>query len=435
MSDSQIWLEGPFPKADPLAGVVAEVGPEIAAALGLPPAPDVSADDDPGRVALPAFPASAWRGLFSEYRAAMESATEASDGFHFAALWARCAVALGRRVHFSYGMNLYPNVYLLCFGPTGDRKTTATRRAAELGGPCKIIRGAGSGEGLADEFADAGPVEGLLLYAEEFSQVLRPGRWDGATLIPFLTNCFDCPEQFEMRFRKSPVKLERPTPSMLGGTTPDWFWQDFRIRDFQGGFGNRIFFFTGRQKADIPLPETPRLDAVSAAVGELAQSRSCEAQLDATARELWTEFYRAWRREESKRDPLLKDAVQRIPAYVLKLAMLYAASEKTLPEITGDQLTAAILVGRYGEKCVKELLSLQNSGTNVRKELERRILTYVDGQPGDRTKKRDIYRALARHYSDAEAFNRAFESLVRAGELFTKTAGKGSVDVSKEPLE
>jgi len=96
-------------------------------------------------------------------------------------------------------------------------------------------------------------------------------------------------------------------------------------------------------------------------------------------------------------------------------------------------LTAAILVGRFGEKCIAELLSLQNAGTNPTKELERRILDFVRFQPGRTTLKRQVYKALWRHYSTAEGFNRAFESLVRAGELFTAPMPRGAVLVSLEP--
>ncbi|MGO9604419.1 MAG: hypothetical protein ACLQAT_13670, partial [Candidatus Binataceae bacterium] len=92
----------------------------------------------------PSFPKAAWRGPFAEYREAMAHATEASDVFHFAAFWARGAVALGRTVHFPYGSTIYPNVYIVGFGPTGDRKTTAMRKAWEIGGRIKIIHGAGS---------------------------------------------------------------------------------------------------------------------------------------------------------------------------------------------------------------------------------------------------------------------------------------------------
>jgi hypothetical protein len=383
----------------------------------------------------PAFPKAAWRGPFADYRDAMAQATEASDVFHFATLWARGAVALGRTVHFPYGSTIYPNVFLVGFGPSGDRKTTAMRKAEEIGGRLKVIRGGGSGEGIADEFASAEPGQGLLIYAEEFSQILRPGRWEGATLIPFLTQCFDCPERFEMKYRKNPINLEHPTPSLLAATTPDWFWQDFNLRDFQGGFGNRLFFLTGPRKAPIPLPEAPDLSKASLAINDLSRIKPCQAVLAPDAGALWQQFYYAWDADEATRDPLLLAATRRIPSYVLKLSMLYAVFEGSLPKITLEQLKAAIQVGRYGETCVREMLALQNAGTNPKKELERRILAFVGAPLGRVTTKREIYKRLWRHYSDAEAFNRAFVSLLRAGELFTKSAGHGSILVSAEPLE
>jgi hypothetical protein len=383
----------------------------------------------------PAFPKAAWRGPFAAYRDAMARATEASEVFHFATLWARGAVALGRTVHFPYGSMIYPNVFLVGFGPTGDRKTTAMRNTENIGARLKMISGGGSGEGIADNFASAEPGQGLLIYAEEFSQVLRPGRWEGATLIPFLTQCFDCPERYEMKYRKNPIDLERPTPSLLAGTTPDWFWQDFRLRDFQGGFGNRLFFLTGQRKEPIPLPDIPVLSNASQAIDSLSRIAPCQAELAPDACALWEQFYRAWDADEATRDPLLLAAAKRIPAYVLKLAMLYAAFEATLPKIALDQLKAAIQVGRFGEACVRELLALQNAGTNPKKELERRILAFVGAQPRGVTTKREIYKRLWRHYSDTEAFNRVFESLARAGELFPKSGVRGTVLVSLEPMD
>jgi hypothetical protein len=123
----------------------------------------------------------------------------------------------------------------------------------------------------------------------------------------------------------------------------------------------------------------------------------CEARFEEKSRALWEKFYCAWDAEESRRDPLLLAVVKRIPAYILKLAMGYAALEGTLPEITCEQLTAAILVGRYGENCAKELLSLQNSGTNPRKELERRILALVDAGRGGITKRETRTTHPSRH--------------------------------------
>jgi len=395
-----------------------------------------STEEENKRAGVPDFPEAAWRGIFDDYRKANERATEASDVFHFGSLWARAAASLGRRVHFSLGMDIYPNVYMVNYGPTGDRKTTATRQATGLGNGIKVISGGGSGEGLADAFGKLEAGQGALIHAEELSQILRPGRWEGSTLLPMLTQCFDCPERYEMNFRKAGVALERPTPNLLAGVTPEWFWRDFRAVEFQGGFGNRLFFLTGSPKECMPRPERPELSSIIRAVEGLADVEECRARFDDSAGELWDKFYRAWHRAEMKSDAdsLYHVAVKRIPAYVLKLAMLYAASEGTLPEIHADQLSAAILVGQHGAKCAEELLSLQHTGTSARKELERRILAYMQCQKV--TMRRHVLRALQRHYKDVEEFNRALDSLVKAEELFVKRPiGKGPTWVSTEELE
>lgn len=372
-----------------------------------------------------ALPDAAWRGVFGEYRKAMREATEAADEFHFSTLLVRAGMTLGRRVWFNYGMKVYPNFYVLNFGPTGDKKTTAQRYLDGLGRmTVKVISGAGSGEALADEFQSVSAGEPCLICLEEFSELMRRGRWEGATVLPFLTTCFDCPPKYELRFRKSPVVIDEPTPNLIAGTTPEWFWQGFRLSDFQGGFGNRLLFFTGGRKNPIPLPSEPGLKLVSAAIDALASVPSGKARYTPEAEKLWRDFYRAWDPAQQKRDPMLRVAVERIPSYTLKIGMVYAGFEGTLPEITHAQLAAAILVGDFCAKCAEELLSLQNAGTNPAKELERRILAYVTQHPG--TTQRQVYKALHRHYSDTERFWRSLRALLNAGMLLAESKGKGS---------
>lgn len=383
-----------------------------------------------------AFPESAWRGIFAGYREAMRDATEASDVFHFATLWARIATALGRKIWFSYGLTLYPNVYLLVFGPTNDRKTTAIRGLERLGGEqIHVIRGSGSGEGIADDFEKVEPGNSVLVFSEEFAGVLRRGRWDGATLLPFLTECFDCPPKYELKFRKKPVAVDEPTPCMLAATTPDWFWRDARPTDFAGGFGNRIFYLTGPRKNPIPLPTAPELRSVSRAVDALSEIKPQQVILTKQAATLWRDFYMSWDADRTDRTELLESAVARIPSYILKLSMAYAATEDTLPQINLDQLSAAIQVGHYGLVCARELLSLQNAGSNPVRELEKQIVALVGRQPDRKTTKRTVYKSLHRHYSSTEQFNRAFDSLVKAGELFTKPMPRGGLLVSDGPIK
>jgi hypothetical protein len=381
--------------------------------------------------ALPKFPDAAWRGRFADYRDEMRRCSEASDAYHFLAFWAAAGNVLGRRVYFPYGIRLYANVYAIGFGPSGDFKTSALRRAAEMteGVGVRVVRGIGSGEGITEGLGE----EPTLFSLDEFSSLLRQGKWDGSTLLPVLAEVFDCPEKFEREYRKKPISLQRPVCSILAGTTEAWFWRDVREIDFEGGYGNRIIYLTGPPNEPMSLPGIPNLQFAIAALTELKALPQQEACLDLKAARMWERFYPAWRKKQFS--PLERVATKRIPAYVLKLAMTYAALEGTLPEIQADQLKAALLVGNYAVKCVRQLIGERFSGANAFRELEKRILDKVTSASQRTITKRNLYRALARHYQNAEQFNRVFESMVRAGLLFTKSLGHGRVNVSTEPLD
>jgi hypothetical protein len=74
-------------------------------------------------------------------------------------------------------------------------------------------------------------------------------------------------------------------------------------------------------------------------------------------------------------------------------------------------------------------------GTNAHRELEKRVLAAVSRAPGCITTKREIRRALARHHQNAEQFNRVFDSLVRAGDLYTRPEAHSRVLVSSQPFD
>lgn len=367
--------------------------------------------------AVPKFPDAAWRGRFADYRDEMRRCSEASDAYHFLAFWAAAGNVLGRRVYFPYGIRLYANVYAIGFGPSGDFKTSALRRAAEMteSAGVRVVRGIGSGEGIAEGLGE----EPTLFSLDEFSNLLRQGKWDGSTLLPTLTEIFDCPESYEREYRKKPISLQRPVCSILAGTTEAWFWRDVREIDFEGGYGNRIIYLTGLPNEPMSLPGIPNLQFAIAALKELKALPQQEACLEPKAARMWERFYPAWRKKQFS--SLERVATKRIPAYVLKLAMTYAALEGTLPEIQAEQLKAALLVGNYAVKCVRQLIGERFSGANAFRELEKRIMDRVSRAPSSTLTKRNLYRALWRHYQNAEQFNRVFDSMVRAGSLYIKS--------------
>jgi hypothetical protein len=246
-----------------------------------------------------------------------------------------------------------------------------------------------------------------------------------------LTEIFDSPERFERKYRKNPISLDRPVCSVLAGTTGAWFWRDVREIDFEGGFGNRFLFLTGPPNGPVPRPGIPDLAFAVRTIQTLKSLPEHQAVLEAKAEGLWDRFYLAWRRE--RLSPLETAATKRIPAYALKLAMVYAALEETIPVIAAEQLSAAILVAGYAARCVRLLIGERYAGANAHRELEERILAVVSRERGCMNK-RELHRVLARHFQNSEQFNRVFDSMVRAGEIYARPESHGRVLVSTQPF-
>jgi hypothetical protein len=372
--------------------------------------------------APPLFPRQAWRGVFERYRAAVSGKSEAAEAYHFVALWSVCGAALERKIWIPYFHKVYPNTYLVCIGPTADHKTSAERLAvaqAEAAGQ-RTIRGGGSGEGIAEEL-QPGP---CLVFMEEISTLLRAQRWEGATLGPMLTEVFDCPDRYERRYRKNPINVERPTLSLLSASTPEWFWRDAREVDLEGGLGNRLLFFDGIPKDSVPFPGLVDVDFIGELRKVLAGTPETEAHLTDQAKALWERFYHAWRKRSQKLEPLEAAMTKRLDVYTLKLALLYARLEGTLPWIDEDQLTAAILVTNYAAGAVKRLIDLRRAGSNPAKDLESRIVMAVKNTKTLPTSRRYLHQSLSRYARSAQEFNKAFEAVERADLIRTERDGR-----------
>jgi hypothetical protein len=315
------------------------------------------------------------------------------------------------------GMEIYPNVAVAVYGATGDGKTTATRhgidRLQHLDDHVGVLRGSGSGEGVVDWLKDAKASH--LWYAEEYSEILIRAGWDGATLKSVITSLFDCPPAFELKFKKDKVAtvIPEPTLSLLVCTTPATFWRHLREEDMEAGFGNRWIYLRGEKRPTISRPTRPDstlLVPVEATLARLITIPPTECRFSRDAEILWDEFFLAW--DAERWSELTALAAKRIPQYVLKLGMLYAALEGTLPELTADQLTAAILVGNYAVGCTDYLMRDARPG-GFRSRLENRILGVLADAPLPTYRiKRQVGGGVS-----VEDVDRAIRVFERAGEI------------------
>jgi hypothetical protein len=366
---------------------------------------------------LPTFPEMAWRGIFADYRDIMRATTEASDVAHFATLWAAASVNLGRRVSMYAGDEIFPNSYLLFFGSTGDKKTTAARRIFShnlLHVSVQVVRNAGSPEGMLDALQQTALAPAVYLcFFEEISTLLKHGRWQGSTLLEFFTETFDCPPVYRPAYRNSKAEINQPTPSVLAGTTAEWFWKNAQAEDFHGGFGNRMIYLTGSRKPPLPSPaqvDESKIEPLRSRLHSLATTPQTTAAFSPPAKRLFDGFYVDW--ERADRSGLYAAAVKRIPVYVRKLAMVYAACEETLPEVTCDQTAASIAIGKFAAECTRVLVDLKSSQARPEGEFEQRVLSWLEKHDGSR--KREMQQTLSKYAGSCEVFNRAVDNLVRA---------------------
>ena len=196
------------------------------------------------------------------------------------------------------------------------------------------------------------------------------------------------------------------------------------MRTSMGGLETGFFLLSGNKKEPLPQPTEPNqviLDQIRKHFIALSQLEPAKFSFSPEANELWSKHYLEW--EKADRSPLLAAAVKRIPVYVRKLVLAYAADEGTGPMITFEQLRAAIAVGKHAEKCTAHLLALQTQTQSPVAELEERFVRWVENHPGERV--RYMQQTLSKHTSGAELFNKILKNLIFADRLVIRDDGDG----------
>jgi len=397
--------------------------------------------------AAPQLPPEAWLPPFALYREAVADSTEASDEDHFFSLAAVAGCYLGRRVGVFYGRLIHPTLYVALIGPTGDKKTTAQRRAIEVGDMLRLARlGAiGSSEGLIDWLAtlEMAPEHllafsewrkstgaepwtplcpehrrGLLVLEELATLLLKAANEATSSLISVLTGLYDQPDFYNPQLRGRKVLAERPTLGLLAASTAAWVETYLKASDVAGGFANRFCWVTGPAKPAKPRPPRPdvgKLGAVAEAI-EAAYHRwdaGTVFDFSPAADKLWAVFYTDWTARARADSGPTAELTRRTPEHAVKLALLYAALGLKGPVIEEEHMAAAVKVAAYLEASTRHALGEGGlGGVSVQKQAENRILALLADGP---MKRRDLQNRLHTRRWTARDFNSALEALLKAG--------------------
>jgi hypothetical protein len=375
---------------------------------------------------LPALPESAWTDWARTWRDTVRRSTEAADEFHYLALLTVLGITVGRRICVSAGRPVYPNVYAMLVGPTGDRKSTAADLALSLLPPAsevQFLNGVGSQEGLMELMAAAQQSQ-TLLYVDEMAALLKKARRESSgCLIEFITEIFHSPDFKTHATRSRSIHLNKPTLGILGCSTPTWLEAALDQEDVLGGFTNRFVYVTASPKPDLPLPDPPEAQGVAELRGRIAallQMPPRQLQWEAGARAQWDDFYVEWRRSLNQLGEHASALLRRCDLYILKFASLAAAMDGT-PAIQSHHLQPAIELGRFLAGCAYQILGglgeprdsrleqlievklAADNGSMRRKQLRQAIGGRVTGQNLDRVLAAMERNGIIRQFEDTAA--------------------------------
>ena len=376
------------------------------------------------------FPEICLRGTFRDYVSLWEE-HEGAEVFDFVACLAAYGIAIGRRAYVVYGRNVYPNIWAVLYGPTNvSKKSTAISRgvdlALEVDPGVQRLGALLSPEGLLQALGHkAGDPsrsrQRAVLELEEFRALLAKARQDSVGgLIPLLVQLWDCRPAYRLATRTNPIVAEEPTLSILAASTSEWLEAALTDSDIWGGFCNRFLYVTGALRPLVPLPPEPdagRLQAVVQAFNDALQSLDDDAvslggsvkiTLSDGAKAVWVAYYTQFN-ERRRPTEAVASAIERVPVYVLKLAMLYAVDRRETV-ISADDMEAAAAFGEYTAHCASRLF-IDIAGSRVKK-LEAAILRGL-GSAGGLPRWKLQQKVGGRH--SAEELNRTVNALIAVG--------------------
>lgn len=289
-------------------------------------------------VAHERLPETINRGWYRDYLDLVSPTTSSPDIYHLASILTVTGIMVGRRIGAYLGENQWPILHTVLVGETGlTKKDTAMNRAigtmlTSVNGSFNnfftTLAGVGSAEALADQLGQSN----VLLRLSEFSGFLHKARQPAtANLRPMITELWNCGPEYSLLTRGNPTRITNPTMALLAAIPPETLTREMGSEDVQSGFANRLLFVFGTGKEAIARPPSPNWASLGDLASEMRElilgyapgtvlpfSREAGRAYD----EWFYDFVKITYLTELERQ-----MAQRVPAYVVRIALLYAIAE------------------------------------------------------------------------------------------------------------
>lgn len=234
----------------------------------------------------------------------------------------------------------YPNLYILLVGPPGVTHKNAAIRFSKQALRAVDIPVSADGisrEALIQQMMTraAADTNALAATPSEFATFIRTS---GPSMIEFLTDIFDCNDNFEYTTLTGGNRIiPKPYLTLFAGATPGWMSTEFDSSFIETGFASRTMFVAEVEprfrKAFANV--TPEMrEAYRYLIGDLERITQIEGEFRWS--ESGVEWFRSWYENDlplQKFDHRLSGYHGRKPVHLLKVAQLVRINEgRTLGE-------------------------------------------------------------------------------------------------------
>lgn len=256
--------------------------------------------------------------------------TNAPLVYHVGGGLATLATSIPKNLYIRYGGALYPNIYTLFVGRSGDeRKSTSvgfSRELVSMAYPDRVGTGFGSEEGLVESLSEQGT---QAIYVDEFGNFLSKSSSAGyfESVKSRLTDLWDSRPTSRRLANKKLLEVRDPRLSIVAGCATKFLEEYTTTVDWEAGFMGRWFILYGvaRPANAFPLYNNSQTQVLYTFLQNRAsiQSAATWNGWDPAAIQTFTQWHDSLQ-ARSLGTSKVAGVKSRAPAIALRLAMLLA---------------------------------------------------------------------------------------------------------------
>lgn len=379
-----------------------------------------------------------WLATYMEFT----NTHEAPEVYH---LWtALSVVGAAAKRNMSFDRTFYtvfPNLYVIIVGPTGDRKSSAAKVGVKIlrkavKDTMTIISDRATPEGLINAMnvkkIDPDDPQAVIsdsciyIFASELGVFLGRSKYLG-DMIPILTNLYEGTDFSDYVTKsKGTFKIENGILSFLGCSTPDWIPRCMPEDSAGGGFASRFIFVSGGGGKKIAWVErTPKMVMLEAAlVHDLQKISELKGQFGVTADA--HDWFESWYKTGTPvvMDPKLAGYYSRKHDFIFKLAMISSICRNEQFIIDVHNLEQAKATLESAEPFM--LRAYANLGVTEQANVGMKILFFLQ-RNGGRAKWSEILRHVWKYIRNADELKTIMASFEQQGYVQCQAAGNATI--------